>query len=145
MDGTIANLYGVNNWLEMLRNENPTPYREAKPMWDMTRLAEVLMALQAKGIEIRIVTWLSKESTEDYKVATREAKREWLDRMGFPYDNFHGVQYGTTKANCVRQYLNGDDEAILIDDNDQVRKGWTLGDTINPTTENIINRLLALL
>jgi hypothetical protein len=111
----------------------------------MVELAEVLTALQTKGIEIRIVTWLSLESTEEYKTATREAKREWLERMGFPFDNFHGVQYGTTKANCVRKYLKGDEEAILIDDNMQVRKGWTLGETINPTNENIIEKLRALL
>ena len=35
MDGTIAYLYGVYNWLDMLRNYDPTPYANAKPMWDM--------------------------------------------------------------------------------------------------------------
>ena len=39
MDGTIADLYGVENWLDMLRNYNPTPYEVAKPMWNMTELA----------------------------------------------------------------------------------------------------------
>ena len=32
MDGTIANLYGVNGWLEDLRNYNPRPYIVAEPM-----------------------------------------------------------------------------------------------------------------
>ena len=32
MDGTIANLYGVHNWLEMLRAEDPTPYALAEYM-----------------------------------------------------------------------------------------------------------------
>ena len=58
MDGTIADLYGVENWLQMLRAFNPTPYRVAEPMWDMEELAVVLMALQAKGVEIRIITCL---------------------------------------------------------------------------------------
>ena len=30
MDGTIADLYGVDNWLEMLINEDATPYRVAR-------------------------------------------------------------------------------------------------------------------
>ena len=35
MDGTIANLYGVENWLEDLRSFNPRPYIVAEPMYDM--------------------------------------------------------------------------------------------------------------
>lgn len=145
MDGTIADLYGVEGWLEMLRAENPTPYRQAKPMWDMVELAETLRTLQANGIEIRIITWLSMNSTENYKNETRQAKREWLDELGFPYDNFHGVQYGATKANSVRRYLAENEGAILIDDNAKVREGWHLGETINPTECDIIEMLKNLL
>ena len=145
MDGTIADLYGVNGWLEMLRAENPTPYIEAKPMWDMAELTNTLMALQEVGIEIRIITWLAKDSTAEYSKAVRIAKREWLAECGFPFDNFHGVAYGSTKADSVRRYLAEDETAILIDDNDKVRRGWHLGDTINPTEENIIEILKGLL
>lgn len=145
MDGTIADLYGVKGWLEMLRNENPTPYEVAEPIWDTEALNAILMALQAKGIEIRIVTWLSKDSTEEYKTATREAKREWLADNAFPYDHFHGVKYGATKADSIRKYLAEGETAILIDDNDKVRKGWHMGEAINPTTTDIIEYLAGLL
>ena len=66
MDGTVADLYGVNGWLEMLRAENPKPYELAKPMWNMNELNEVLRELQKQGVEIRIITWLSMNSSEDY-------------------------------------------------------------------------------
>ena len=145
MDGTIADLYGVSGWLEKLRAENPTPYTEAKPLWNMVELAETLKALKVIGYEIRIVTWLSKDSTEEYKTATRNAKLEWLDRYDFPYDHFHGIAYGTTKADSVRKYLAVDETAILIDDNDKIRKGWHLGETVNPTTTDIIAFLKALI
>ena len=145
MDGTIADLYGVKGWLEMLRNENPTPYEVAEPIWNTEALNTILMALQAKGIEIRIVTWLSKDSTEEYKTATREAKREWLADNAFPYDHFHGVKYGATKADSIRKYLAEGETAILIDDNDKVRRGWHMGEAINPTTTNIIEYLAGLL
>ena len=144
MDGTIANLYGVSGWLEKLRAFDPTPYAEAEPMWDMDELAEVLMALKSVGTEIRIITWLSKETTIEYSEAVREAKREWLEKCGFPFDNFHGVAYGTTKANCVRKYLD-EGEAILIDDNAKVREGWHLGEAIDPTAINIVEYLKGLL
>ena len=145
MDGTIADLYAVPNWLQMLRAEDPTPYAVAEPMWEMEKLADVLNALRVNGIEIRVVTWLSKDSTEEYKDLVRQAKLEWLEEMGFPFDNFHGVQYGATKANSVRKYLAEDETAILFDDNEKVRKGWTLGETVDPTTTNIIEFLENLL
>ena len=143
MDGTIADLYGVDNWLDMLRTYDPTPYANAEPMWDMAELADILNALRANGVEIRIITWLSKESNAEYDNAVRIAKREWLAKYGFPYDHFHGVRYGATKADSVRKYLNG--SAWLIDDNATVRKGWNMGEAIDPTTCDIVELLRGLL
>lgn len=145
MDGTIADLYGVPNWLQGLREFDPRPYQEAPPIWDMQQLNMVLQQLQVQGIEIRVISWLSMESTPEYDRLVRQAKIEWLQAQGMKCDHIHLVKYGTTKANCVRRYLAEEETAILIDDNDQVRSGWNLGDTINPTTENIIEILKALL
>lgn len=145
MDGTIADLYGVEGWLSMLRNENPLPYEIAKPMWDMIELAEVLNELREREVEIRVISWLSMDSSENYKKEVRKAKLEWLERMGFPYDKIHLVQYGTTKADCVRKYLAEDETAMLIDDSKAVRKGWHLGETINPTECDLIATLKSLL
>lgn len=145
MDGVLADLYAVPNWLQMLRAEDPTPYIIAEPMLDMDILADILNELRANGIEIRIVTWLSKDSTEEYKDLVRKAKLEWLEEMDFPFDNFHCVQYGATKANSVRKYLKEEETAILIDDNAKVRKGWTLGETVDPTEIDIIDFLESLL
>ena len=145
MDGTLNLLYSVPNWLEMLRAYDPTPYEVAEPMWDMAVLADVLKKLQSQGLVITVVSWLSKESTPEYDKAVRVAKKEWLERYGFPYDHFHGVKYGATKADSVRRYLSPDDEAILFDDNAKVRKGWHLGATYESTTENIIEILKGLL
>jgi phosphoglycolate phosphatase-like HAD superfamily hydrolase len=145
MDGTIADLYSVNGWLEMLRAFDPTPYIEAKPMWDMEELATVLNCLRVVGIEIRIVTWLSMETTKEYDSAVRLAKREWLEQYGFPFDHFHGVAYGATKADSVRRYLAENEGAILIDDNAKVREGWHLGEAIDPTEIDIVEYLKGLL
>ena len=145
MDGTIADFYAVKNWQEALANENPTPYEVARPLWDMERLAEVLTFMRGAGVEIRVVTWLAKDSTEAYKTEVREAKLAWLEEMGFPFDNFHGVQYSATKADSVRKYLADDETAILIDDNAKVRKGWRLGKTIDPAGCDLIDVLYAIL
>ena len=141
MDGTIANLYGVENWLADLRAYNPRPYRVAEPMYDMEILAEVLNTLKALGWRIAVTSWLSKESTKEYDELVRKEKRAWLEKYNFPADEIHLVKYGTTKANCTR-HLGG--YQILVDDNEQVRKGWNLGTTIN-ANENILEKLVDLL
>ena len=56
MDGTIADLYGVENWLPMLRASDPTPYLTAKPLPHMATLARVLNRLQRKGYEIGVIS-----------------------------------------------------------------------------------------
>lgn len=145
MDGTIADLYGVENWLTDLRRYNAMPYRKAEPMWDMVELAQVLNQVQAIGIEVRIVTWLSKDTNADYDRAVRQAKQDWLQFYEFPFDHFHGVQYGATKADSVRRYLAEDESAILFDDNAKVRQGWHMGEAIDPNEVDIIGFLRDLI
>ena len=136
MDGTIADLYGVKNWLPMLRAENVRPYAIAKPLYDMDELNALIRELKADGWRIVVTTWLAKDSTRAYDNAVRQAKIEWLDRMGFDYDEIHLVRYGTTKANCTRK-LKG--YQVLVDDNEKIRKGWHLGATIDPTKDLIVD------
>jgi hypothetical protein len=145
MDGTIANLYGVENWLSKLDAHDPSPYAEATPMWDMARLSNLVSELMKKGIVICITTWLSRTATEEYKKQIRTAKREWLTRNNFPYDHFYGVRYGATKADSVRHLLAEGEEAILVDDSAKVRAGWHLGETIDPTKTNILEWLESLI
>ena len=141
MDGTIADFYGVNGWLEYLNESSPTPYIIAEPLYDMVVLTSVLNILKAKGWKIVVTSWLAKDSTKDFDKEVRQAKREWLEEYNFPFDEIHLVKYGTTKANCTRK-LGG--YQILVDDNEQVRKGWNLGATIN-ANENILDKLIDLM
>ena len=141
MDGTIANLYGVENWLEHIHNENPLPYEIAEPMYDMEELANILNNLKAVGWTVAVTSWLAMGSTKEYDNMVRIAKREWLIRHNFPVDEIHIVKYGTTKANCTRGKA---DYQILVDDNEMVRNGWNLGGTID-ANKNILKELRKLL
>jgi hypothetical protein len=141
MDGTIANLYGVPNWLDMIHNEDPTPYIVAAPIYNPMALLEVLDALKEQGWRIAVTSWLAMGATKEYNTAVRQAKRNWLEMIGFPADEIHIVKYGTTKANCTRHHGGFQ---ILVDDNEKVRKGWTLGGTID-ANENILTELKKLL
>lgn len=135
MDGTIADLYGVENWLPMLRVEDATPYRIAKPLVNITRFNVLCGLLRRQGYEIGVISWLSKESSKEYKKAVRAAKREWLKKY-FPAcgNEIHLVQYGTPKHSIVK--AKG---AILFDDEYKNGVSWERngGEWINPTEKRI--------
>ena len=141
LDGTIVDLYGVEGWLDDLHNENTRPYAVAKPLYDMDVLNTLVNELKACGWRIVVNTWLAKNATKAYDDAVRMTKKEWLAKWGFPYDEIHLTKYGRTKANATR-HLGG--YQILVDDNATIRKGWTLGNTID-ANEDIITALMELL
>ena len=141
MDGTLASLYGVDGWLNDLRNENTRPYDVAEPLYNMEVLNAILDVLILQGWRVVVTTWLAKGSTKAYDDMVRASKIAWLQKYNFKYDEIHLVKYGTTKANCTRK-IGG--FQVLVDDNEKIRNGWSLGATID-ANKNIIDELLKLL
>lgn len=121
MDGTIANLYGVTNWLEYLISGNEYPYLHAEVMVNMNSLARVLNRLQRNGIEIGIISWLAKNSNDSYDEKVTVAKKKWLKKhlASVHFDFVKIVSYGTDK-NIV--CTSTDD--ILFDDEAPNREKW---------------------
>lgn len=122
MDGTIADLYGVENWLDYLIAKDPTPYKEAKPLIRMATLARLLNSLQKLGVEIEIISWLSKESTPEYDEMVTATKEKWLAThlKSVKWDAIHIVSYGFEKNTfCESEY------DILFDDEAGNRNAWT--------------------
>ena len=135
MDGTIADLYVVEGWLDMLLNENARPYEIAKPLVNMRELAKVLNRLIEKGWEIGVISWLAKNGTNDYNKKVANAKMKWLAKhlKSVKFAKIDIVEYGTPK----QINRNG----ILFDDEKQNRENW-LGIAYN--VENIIQVLREL-
>lgn len=144
MDGTIANLYSVPNWLKMLRSYDPTPYAKAEPMWDMNALAQVLDELRLHGVRISICSWLSKEPTKAYDKVVREAKRQWLAQYGFPMDDCHIISYGVNKWDYMSKFIPEDEDVVYIID-DEAQNRMDFDKAIDPTKTNIIEWLADLL
>lgn len=122
MDGTIADLYGVENWLENILQRNIRPYKEAKTLVRMASLARLLNKLQRQGYIIGIVSWLAKNSTQEYNERIVQAKVNWLHKHlpSVQWNEVHIVEYGTPKEEVVK-YNTG----ILFDDEEQNRNNWT--------------------
>lgn len=128
MDGTIADLYAVTDWLENIIAENVRPYAIAEPMYNMNKLVSVINRLKENGWRVAIVSWTSKCGSKEYNKAVRRVKKEWLDRYNFPYDELHVVKYGTPKSYCMKK--TGGFQ-ILFDDEEPNRKAWRNGLTVN--------------
>ena len=139
MDGTIADFYGVPNWLECLDKHDPTPYKVAKPLINMNRLARLLNCLQREGWHIGIVSWLSKSGTDEFNATVTATKRVWLDRHlhSVHWDEVVIVPYGVPKHEMVR-FANG----ILFDDECRNRENW-IGTAYD--VDNIIEVLKGLM
>lgn len=145
MDGTIADLFGVEDWLDKIRAYDPTPYQTAEPLVDMAELACLLRSLKNSGINVAVITWLSKEPNKQYDDEVRKAKRAWLKEYGFPFDTLRCVAYGTPKHKIEAARLAADEEALIFDDDARVRRDWNLGGAIDPTTTNILDVLKEIL
>lgn len=127
MDGTIADLYGVENWLPMLINSDPTPYEVARPLVNLSRLARYLNRLQKMGYRIGVISWLSKSSTPEYDALVTSAKMFWLG-LHLPsvkWDEIKIVPYGTNKWRTC-----GD--GLLFDDEARNRETWENGAAYEP-------------
>lgn len=135
MDGTIADLYGNENWLDLLIAEDTKPYVTAKPLLNLQALARVLHTAQRKGYKIGIVSWLSKNGSKAYNKAVAEVKKEWLacHLASVKFDYIDIIPYGEPKQ-------NGRD-GILFDDEAHNRNEWGNGAY---DVNDIINTIKAL-
>ena len=122
MDGTIADLYGVENWLDYLIASDTLPYAVAKPLLKLNSLARVLNRLQREGYRIGVISWLSKSGTEEYNNAVTETKKNWLKKhlASVHFDEINIVKYGTPKQMFART-----ENDILFDDEEKNRNNWT--------------------
>jgi len=138
MDGTIADLYGVENWLKYLLISDSFPYEIAKPLIRLSALARILHRLQDEGYRVGIISWLSKNSTPEYDEKVTEAKKNWLKTHlpSVKFDEINIVPYGTAKEKFAKT-----EKDILFDDEEKNRQNWT-GEAFG--VENILEILKGL-
>ena len=118
LDGSVANLYGHDDWLGKLRAEVPI-YEELEPLVDMAELTTIAKKLIDKGVEFGVVTWLAMGASEEYEFITSMEKFRWCKKY-MPYiTEFEAQPYGTPKQTNYHHC-----KCILIDDNAEVRQAF---------------------
>ena len=127
MDGTIAELYKVEGWLEALRSNDWSVYSNCAPRHNYQRINAAIEALVEQGWHVGVITWASKGISwgKDLREIA-EIKNNWL-RNFFPAladENFACIPYGYSKADYLEEMAGAYDVSYLVDDNKEVRQEW---------------------
>lgn len=137
MDGTIADFYNVENWLNYLLHEKIKPYRVARPLVDMRQLSKEIRRLQSLGYSVGIISWGSKGARDTYLQKIQRAKLDWLYKHlgSVVFDRVSIVPYGTPKSTLGC--------GVLFDDEERNRNEWNAVGPENRAHDvnNIINVL----
>jgi len=115
MDGTIADLYGQENWLEMLENEKVGAFINCKPLTDMATLES---HFPADEYEITILSMTPKHASKEYCEQVIKEKNEWLNKYFPGLTKRIYMPYGNNKN------LKNSRNAILVDDSAEIRKNY---------------------
>ena len=115
MDGTIANLYGITDWLPRLRNEDNSIFEECQPLITEEELQHYFPTAK---YDIRICSMTPKGATKEYCENVIAQKNRWLDEHFPSISKRYYLPYGTNK-----NYKNSRSH-ILVDDNELIRSNY---------------------
>lgn len=144
MDGTVADLYGTEKWLENLVNERAGTFADLAPMVDMVELRKVCGELMLQGWQFGVITWLPMQASKEYEEVCAREKREWANKYLPWITEFYAQTYGVPKQYAPVKRAG---RMVLVDDNDEVREMWTTAvqRTAIDAKGNIVEELKKLL
>lgn len=115
MDGTIADLYGQKNWLDMLQNEKEGAFINCKPL---TNMNEIEKQFPKDQYELRVLSMTPKNASKTYCEQVIKEKNAWLDKYFPTIKKRIYLPYGNNKN------LKNSKNAILVDDNETIRNNY---------------------
>lgn len=122
MDGTIADLYGKENWLECLRTEKDDAFSDLRPMITQEQLFN---NFPQENYDIRILSMTPLGTSKPFCERVIQEKNAWLD------EHFPALKKRIYQKYGHNKNLKACANAILIDDNEAIRKSWK-GIALNP-------------
>ena len=115
MDGTIADLYNQENWLEKLINEDNKIFLDCKPLISEK---ELLKIFPIDKYDLRVCSMTPKNATKQYCKNVIEQKNIWLNKFFPSITKRYYLPYGNNK-----NYKNSKN-CILVDDNLKIRENY---------------------
>lgn len=121
LDGTVFDLYGKSNWLELLENEKSGAFNgNFLPYIDKLEFFKIVGMLMDYGVEFNVITWLPKNASAEYMEICIKEKIEWV-RKNMPFiKSIECIPYGTPK----QKYATKSKRMYLLDDNIEVCNTW---------------------
>ena len=117
LDGTIYDLYGMENWLERIENEKPNTFTDGKFIVNYDEFMQCVKELKEQGYNFNVISWLPYDVTYDYRKKCEQEKRSWIKKF-LPFVKNVEIQfYGILKHTHV-------ESGILIDDNEKICRHW---------------------
>ena len=121
LDGTVYDLYGLPDWLQKFRNEEPGVFIDGAPLVDLKKLKELCFSLMCSGVRFGVISWLPMGASEEYSRVCELEKKSWIE-LNLPFVSEVYIQeYGTPKQYAPSKRAK---RMFLIDDSLEVRKMW---------------------
>ena len=115
MDGTIADLYGISDWLGKLRREEKNLFLSCNAFITEEDLFKIF---PPELFDIRILSMTPKGASEEYCKRVVYEKNVWLDLFFPRITKRIYLKYGNNKN------LKNSKNHILIDDNKIIRENF---------------------
>lgn len=115
MDGTIADLYGIDGWLQKLEREKKNLFTSCKAMITEEELFKIF---PEHKYEIHILSMTPKNATKEYCEQVIAEKNIWLDLFFPKITKRIYLKYGNNKN------LKNSQKHILVDDNKIIRENF---------------------
>ena len=113
LDGTLYNLYGIDNWLKKVESGDPSVFTEGETLVNTEALNKKIEVFKKMGCTFSVVTWLPMGATDKYKKECYSRKMNWCRENLPTISEVNIIDYGIGK----HLYRKKDKFNYLIDDN----------------------------
>ena len=121
LDGTVYNLYGIENWLQYLEEENSNVFIMGDFMVDHKKFMDCITALTKRGYSFGVITWLPMRASVEFEEECRQQKVKWIKHFLPFVTEINCQSYGIPKQNAIQKKSS---KMFLIDDNKEVCNTW---------------------
>lgn len=123
LDGTLYNLYEIDNWLDSLQYEDATVFERGDFIGDYERFMNVVKELLAKGFTFGVISWLPMYATPEFEAECAKVKETWVKKYLPFVDEMTFQRYGTPKQNAIQRKAQ---TMYLLDDSKEVGRVWAI-------------------
>ena len=121
LDGTVYDLYNVENWLEKLRSETEKVFTEGNFLGNYDNFLSAICQLIGYGYSFGVISWLPMYATPEFENECAEVKRKWVQKYLPFVEEINFQRYGTPKQNAIQTKAQ---IMYLIDDCIEVGRVW---------------------